>query len=79
MGIIRAVRHLAARLALYGRRGGSMAGVLSPSVVPFRRRGAQALPWLVIVFAADRGVIISAYQTGAVSNVSLSEEVQWLR
>jgi hypothetical protein len=44
-----------ARLAVYWRRGGHMAGILAENRVDPVRRGPEAQRWLLIVFSADRG------------------------
>jgi hypothetical protein len=67
------------RLVLYSRRGGDMAVVLSQNRIAPNRLGPAALPWLVVVFSADRGTIISGYQASSVSQVSIPEDGLWLK
>ncbi len=59
-----AVRSPSARLALYTRRGGAIAAAATPTdvVVPPERRGSQPQPQLLVLYSADRGIMISGYQ-----------------
>jgi hypothetical protein len=75
----RAVRDAAARLAAYERRGGPMAASLAPNTVPPIRRGVKSLPWLFVVYSADRGSIISAYQVSGLEEVRISGDIRWLK
>lgn len=75
----RAVRDPAGHLVSYDRRGGPIAGVLSPDALPANRRGPRALPWLYVVYSADRGRIISGYQVNGLAEISIPEGAQWLR
>lgn len=77
----RAVRDLAAGLAVYLRHGGSIAATLTPTenVLPTERRGPDALPWLYVVYSGDRGIIISGYQASGLDTLSIPEHAQWLR
>ena len=74
-----AVRRPSARIALYERRGGHVAGILAPNELPPDRRGAKALPWVYVVYSADRGTIISGYQASSVQEVDIPEGARWLR
>ena len=56
-------------LVLYRRRGGDMAVVLSQNRIAPNRLGPAALPWIVVVFSADRGTIISGYQVSSETQV----------
>jgi hypothetical protein len=77
----RGIRQDSARLALFARRGGSM--VLSRSatddVVPEMRRGSRQQPVVVVVYSADRGIIVSGYQASALDKVAIPGDVQWLK
>lgn len=77
----RAIRDPAARLALYIRRGGHLAGVLAETarIIPTERLGAQALPLLFVVYSADRGIIVTGYQVSSLERVRLPEDVRWLK
>jgi hypothetical protein len=74
-----AVRYPSARLVIYGARGGYVAGILVPNVVPGDRRGPKALPLLFVVYAADRGTIVSGYQVSGESAIRLGGDARWLR
>ncbi len=77
----RAVRAPAARLALYARRGGHIAVTLTPTAdaVPNARRAASSLPELLVVYSADRGMIITGYQVSSLSQTGIPTEARWLR
>ena len=74
-----AVRHPSARIALYERRGGHIAGILAPNELALDRRGAKALPWVYVVYSADRGTIISGYQASSLEELDIPEGARWLR
>lgn len=74
----RAVRDPRARLVVYARRGGHMAGILVPTNVPESRRGQDALPWLYVVYSADRGTIVSGYQASSRQALTIPEDARWL-
>lgn len=76
----RAVRLTTARFIAYRRRGGYIACVVSATtdVVEASRRGAAALPLLLIVYAIDRGIIISGYQVSSIEQTGIPGEAQWL-
>jgi hypothetical protein len=76
-----AVRDSTARLVVYIRHGGPMAGALSRTarVLPASRLGPDALPWLFVAYSADRGMIVSGYQASGVHTLSLPEDIRWLR
>lgn len=77
----RAVRAPPARLVIYQRRGGPVAATFTPSdrVLPASRRGPKALPWLYVVYSADRGIIVSGYQTSGLQTLSVPGDARWLR
>ncbi len=77
----RAVRAPAAWLALYTRRGGHMAVTLTPTAdaVPSARRAASSLPEILVVYSADRGMIITGYQVSSSSQTGIPTEARWLR
>src|SRR5262245_23410534 len=52
----RSVRAPGARLALYADRGGNIAATFGPTSVPVAHQGPRALPWLLVVLSADRGM-----------------------
>jgi hypothetical protein len=69
------------RLAVYTRRGGSMAAVIAETevVVPAARLGAKSLPHLLVLYSADRGIIVSGYQFSEMAAVAIPGDAQWLR
>jgi hypothetical protein len=78
--IRRAVRSSGIRLALYERRGGPIAAVLTPTelVLSPAERGPSALPLFLVVYSADRGIIVSGYQVSSVLRTGIPQEARWL-
>jgi hypothetical protein len=70
-----------ARLLVYTRQQESCAATLTSTeqIVPRERLGVGALPHLLVVYSADRGVIITGYMVSSVATINLPEEVLWLR
>jgi hypothetical protein len=79
--IRRAVGATGSRLAIYERQGGALAATVTRTaiVVPADRRGARSLPALVVIYSADRGIIVTGYQCSAISELSIPPEARWLR
>lgn len=75
----RAVRHPSARLILYERRGGCIAAAFAPNTMPVSRRGRHVLPWIYVVYSADRGMIVTGYQASSLQAVSIPEDARWLK
>ena len=77
----RAVHSPDARLVVYRRQGGAIAATLCPTdtSLPPIRRGADVLPLLLVVYSADRGIIISGYQISALDQADIPREALWLR
>ncbi|HZS02749.1 MAG TPA: hypothetical protein VFE37_28815 [Chloroflexota bacterium] len=77
----RAVRSASARLLMYERRGGILAAALARTrqAVPPRQRGARFLPWLYVVYSADRGTIISGYQASGLEELNIPGNARWLK
>ena len=77
-----AIRQPVSRLVIYARDQDGwrehIAGVMAENPVPMRRRGARALPWIYVVYSADRGIILSGYQVRSLQSVSIPEDAQWL-
>jgi hypothetical protein len=67
-------------LALYFRRGGSLAAVLAPTdlVVPAERRGARSPSELAVIYSADRSIIVTGYQFRSRAELAIPEDAQWL-
>lgn len=76
----RAIRAPSARLVVYERQGGHLAATITPTSasVPAARRGPRALPWLLVIYSADRGIIVTGYQVSALETISMPQEVRWL-
>ena len=77
----RAARDETARIAIYARRGGNLAAILTQSerVLLTQQRGQKSLPWLFVVYSADRGMIVSGYQATSLQTIALPEDIRWLR
>lgn len=75
----RAVRAPETRISTYVRRGGYIVGALSPTVavIPPSRRGAGALPLLLVIYSVDRGMIISGYQVSTIEQTGIPQEARW--
>jgi hypothetical protein len=74
-----AIRDPDAHLLVYERRGGSIAAILTPNNVAVERRGPEALPFLYVVYSADRSTIASGYQASAISAISIPGDARWLK
>jgi hypothetical protein len=74
-----AARSLDVSVLVYERRGGCMAATISPNRIPAVRRGLNALPWMLVVLSADRGMIVSGYQTSSDRLTNIPEDALWLR
>lgn len=77
----RAVRWPAARLGLFVRQGGYLATTICPTneVVPIQRRGVSPLPFIVVVYSAEWGALITGYQFSAIERLNIPPETLWLR
>ena len=77
----RAIRATLASLVLYSHRGGAIAATLVPTAasVPLHRQGFRALPNLVVIYSADRGIIVTGYQYSALDRLRIPEGAQWLK
>ncbi len=75
-----AARLPSARLAVYERRGGNMAAVLTSTAeaVPSERIGAEFRPDMLVLYAADRGAIISGYQITSLLETGIPGDARWL-
>ena len=58
-----------------------MAVTLTPTADAVRnaRRAASSLPEVLVVYAADRGMIITGYQVSSSSQTGIPAEARWLR
>jgi hypothetical protein len=74
-----AARHPASRLCVYERRGGNLAATLSPNTLPVTWRGIGSLPFVFVIYSADRGKIVSGYQASGVEAIAIPDDVQWLK
>lgn len=70
-----------ARLAIYFRRGGHIAMTVTPTdrVLPPSRRGVGELPNRLVVYSADRGIIVTGYQFSTIEATGIPKEVRWLK
>lgn len=77
----RSVRLDSARLAVYERRGGHIAIAVTPTedILSRAQRGTKYLPNLLVVYSADRGIILSGYQFSDLASTGVPKEAQWLR
>lgn len=77
----RAVRDPAARLCVYDRRGGPVAATVTAThlVLPPERLGEGALLNLLVVYSADRGIIVSGYQFSSLARTGIPQEARWLK
>ena len=77
----RAVRSQHTSLAVYGRRGGRLAATLTRTVqaVPASQRGPDWLPELLVVYSADRGMIVTGYQVSGRQVIHIPEGARWLQ
>jgi hypothetical protein len=77
----RAVLDPTARLVIYRRGGTHLAATstLTDRVLPPERQGDRSVPNLLVVYAADRGIIISGYQYSTLDQTSIPPEAVWLR
>ncbi len=57
-----------------------MAASLAPTreAVPASRQGSLSLPWLFVVYSADRGIIVTGYQVASLDEISIPEGTRWL-
>ncbi len=71
----------AARLLVYERRGGSIAATITPTdhVLMSDRQGPRSFPNLMVVYSADRGIVITGYQFSTWSATGFPEEALWLK
>ncbi|CAA9574428.1 MAG: hypothetical protein AVDCRST_MAG18-2375 [uncultured Thermomicrobiales bacterium] len=76
----RAIQLPSARLLAYVRRGGYIAGVIVPtaSVLTPTQLGLGALPFLLVIYSVDRGIIVSGYQIFALGQAGIPREARWL-
>ena len=76
-----AVRVPGSQLAVFERRGGGIAATIAPinGITPPLRTGGGALPHLILVYAADRGCIITGYQFSKLDQIGIPERAQWLK
>ena len=77
----RAVRHPSARLTVYERRGGYLAATVTPTdvVLTPARRGVKPERQLLVIYSADRGIIVTGYQFSELSETGIPSEARWLK
>jgi hypothetical protein len=71
----------AKNVVLSNQRGGNIVAfsVATNDIIPPIRRGSDSLPYLVVIYLADRGIIISGYQASDLSEVRIPTDALWLR
>jgi hypothetical protein len=71
----------AEKIAVYRRRGGSIVllWARTDEVIAEDHKGLNAKSEIITIYSADRGMIITGYQIKHISEVSLGENLQWLR
>jgi len=76
-----AARHPHAQLVLFEDRGGTIGAVIAPTrfVVPTRLLGRNLAPLVLVVYSADRGMIITGYQFTQFARIRVPDTAQWLR
>lgn len=76
-----AVRSAPARIAVYHRRGGTIVAIIADTkrVIDSSDLGAGSDLLLVVIYSADRGIIVTGYQASGLETVALPEDVLWLR
>lgn len=67
-------------LALYRRRGGSLAAVVAvtASVVPGERLGPNSVANLIAIYSADRDILVTGYQLSRLE-AAVPGDALWLR
>lgn len=77
----RAVRHAAARIMIYERRGEHLAATITPTahILAPERVGPDPLPDLLVVYSADRSIIVTGYQFSSLDRTGIPQEARWLR
>ena len=77
----RAVRAPSSRLLLYIRHGRFVAATITSTrrVLPPGRRNRRTRPRLLVVYLADRGIILTGYQFGALDALDVPEDALWLK
>lgn len=76
-----AVRDPRSKVVVYNRRSGPIAATVTPTdnILPTTRRGSRALANLLVIYAVDRGTIITGYQFSARDKAGIPQEARWLR
>ncbi len=75
----RAVLHPDVALAVYETRRTNFAGAVAPNTVPLGRRGSDSGDYIVVLYSADRGRIITAYQAEDAYSTRIPERARWIR
>jgi len=70
-----------ARLLVFFRQGVHIAATITATnrIFPPMRAGANALANTIVVYSADRGILLTGYQFTDLSDLNLPEDVQWLK
>ena len=75
-----AIQDAATRIDVFEQRGGviSVAIAATSVAVPANRLEPSPLESLLVVYSADRDIIVSGYQFSSMEEVSIPEEARWL-
>ena len=65
------------QLALYQRRGGHLALAMAPDALARSRLGPLAKKWVCAMYSADRGILVSGYQSDDIP-VGVPSGARWL-
>ena len=70
-----------AQVLAYTRWGDRFAATITPTrqVVPEQRLGRKACPNLIVIYSADRGVVVTGYMFTGLPDLNLPGDVLWLR
>lgn len=76
-----AVLHPHAQIMVYERGGDLVAATMSPTddIVPDNRRGVNWQPYLLVVYSARHGSVLSGYMFSTIEKLNLPERIKWLR
>jgi hypothetical protein len=78
--IARVVHSPAAKVAVYERRGGHIAVVVvdTDRVLPAASIGPRPERQLLVVYSADRAMIVTTYQLSEINVTGIPKDVRWL-
>lgn len=74
----RTVRRADARVLVYERRGGAIAAALADNDLPPSRLGHAPQRLVFVVYSADRGIVVTGYQTSGLHTLDIPGDARWL-